>query len=218
MFKINQNGWSVNKDGNFLTWNANEVIYSNNGCNVIVAPLKLLAFNAKGLGNSAELFWQTTNELNVKNFDVQWSNDGINFVSAKTIEATGSYSSVKNYSTLVSNILAGPNYYRLKIVDNDGAFSYSQAIKITGTGKNGGIKVYEPGTSGLLNIEWQAKYATGSMISVFDYSGRKIFSRNLYSLIGRNNVSIPINKLSTGVYVIQVMDKTEFLNTTFYKK
>ena len=67
---------------------------------------------------------------NFSHYIIERSADAKNYSSLKTIKASGSYSSVEKYSAYDDSPLAGVNYYRLKMVDADGNFKYSDVIKV----------------------------------------------------------------------------------------
>lgn len=105
--------------------------------NTAVVPLKLLSFTAKeNIGNTALLTWSTANEYNTKLFGVEESSDGRNFRSIAAINAYGSGDRQYSYRTLLS---AEIMYYRLKMIDLDGRFTYSTTVRIVSSKKTGGI-------------------------------------------------------------------------------
>ena len=92
-------------------------------------PLKLLSFTGKLRDDQVDLNWETTNEKNVLGFDIErmtgnaW--DKIGFVaSSSTNVLSNHYACNDNFP------MKGINYYRLKILDIDGKFVYSNIINI----------------------------------------------------------------------------------------
>jgi len=91
-----------------------------------VLPVHLLDFTAQPFGKNVQLKWKVTNEINLHHYDVEFSRDGQhNFTSIGIANATPSNELVKDYSLLHRTPVYGKNYYRIKMVDNDGRFSYS---------------------------------------------------------------------------------------------
>jgi len=97
-------------------------------------PVELTSFTAKRLHNSIRLDWQTATEVNNYGFEIEraslknpgnkvWSKIGF-------VEGSGNSNSPKNYSYLDKSISNGVYAYRLKQIDNDGTFSYSNEIEI----------------------------------------------------------------------------------------
>ena len=212
------NGWPTNADGNFLTWNADTAaIYSNNGCTNIVAPVKLLSFTGLHNGNEITLSWRTTDEVNAKNFVVERSTDGINFSSIAVLAAATDGGSIKNYVTADSHPADGISYYRLKMVDVDGRFSYSTIIKMNT--KNGSlINVYPNVATSVVNIEWNAHHAGNTMIQLFDLQGRLLSNKQILSINGFNRSQINVNSLPKAGYLIKLISDGETSTTKFFKQ
>lgn len=98
----------------------------------IILPLRLLDFHANKQAGSVQLSWTTSSEINTSYFELQRGSDGINFNKLATIP-THNNISVNNYSFVDQQPLP-TNYYRLKMVDIDGKFTYSGILKINFTG------------------------------------------------------------------------------------
>lgn len=97
--------------------------------NNLPLPVSLLRFTAVKQGSKVALDWITTTERNSKGFDLERSNDGkewgkIGFVSSKSIN--GNSSIQQQYAFMDQAPLEGKNFYRLKHIDFDGAFTYSE--------------------------------------------------------------------------------------------
>jgi subtilase family serine protease len=96
----------------------------------VALPLHLLDFIVERKGAAALLQWKTADEINTKNFIIQYSKTGQQFsdignVNARNLPGTNSYQFVH------PGINEGSNYYRLKMVDIDGRFTYSNTRQIT---------------------------------------------------------------------------------------
>lgn len=98
-----------------------------------VLPLTFINFNANynNLNNSAQLKWSTSNETNSKSFIIERSTDnGVNFISIGSVDAKGSNSSVASYDFIDKSPVNGTNLYRLKEIDEDGSFKYSNVTSV----------------------------------------------------------------------------------------
>ena len=99
--------------------------------NVAVAPVKLTSFTLNTTNcNNTILQWQTSQEQNSKGFSVEQSNNGveyntIGFVPSKN---NGNSSTTQNYNFNTAALSNGKIYFRLKQIDNDGRFEYSNVI------------------------------------------------------------------------------------------
>ena len=98
-------------------------------------PVELTSFTAKRLHNSIRLDWQTATEVNNYGFEIerklnvkgQMTNEWIKIGFA---EGSGNSNSPKNYSYLDKSATKGVYAYRLKQIDNDGTFSYSEEVVV----------------------------------------------------------------------------------------
>ena len=97
-------------------------------CNAL--PLKLLSFTSTKQNFYNNLQWKTESEINTKKFIVEKSKDGRTFNSIAEVMAEGSGSNIYNYKDL---IIDGIVYYRLKMLDIDGSFTYSIIIHVDNT-------------------------------------------------------------------------------------
>jgi hypothetical protein len=91
-------------------------------------PVELTTFNGQILNNVVLLNWETSTEVRNYGFDVEKSNDGINFSTLGFVQGNGNSNSTKYYSFEDNSPETGINYYRLKQIDTDGSFEYSKII------------------------------------------------------------------------------------------
>jgi hypothetical protein len=96
-----------------------------------VLPVTVIDFSGKYQNNAVALNWKTESEINTKYYTVEKRYGQSPFAPLRTIAATGFSQQVKTYSYLDKEPLSDPTYYRLKIVDTDGAFTYSKTISVT---------------------------------------------------------------------------------------
>jgi len=205
-------------EGNSLSWNDQDSLsYLNNGCSeIIVTPVKLVLFNAIKNANEVAITWKTANELNTKEFQVEWSADGRNFSVIGTVNAFGNSDVPRNYAFAHRNTAAGNNFYRLKIVDANGSFAYSPIVKLNFTGK-GSIKVFPSITHGDLHMELNAAKQEATTVSVLDLSGRLLLSVKTQVLAGYNRIDLSVNNLPAGEYVLKLVSANDHSITKFVK-
>lgn len=158
-----------------------------------VVPVVLTSFKASvQKKNNVVLNWATATETNNRFFEVEQSTDGINFSFISRIAGKGNTSSITKYSMTDSYVSAGTKYYRLKQVDLDGKFTYSEIISVFIENTN---RLNLVQSSGQLIVE----SGENMEVALLNSAGRLI---NYYSLKqGRNNISL--SNLPAGMYLLR---------------
>ena len=93
-------------------------------------PVELTYFKGQATATGAYLEWQTANEENNKGFNIQHSLDGENWETIDFVQGHGTIQEVQDYTYTDETPPAGINYYRLKQVDFDGQFEYSNIVNV----------------------------------------------------------------------------------------
>lgn len=160
-------------------------------------PVDLVSFKGTLITNNrVDLDWVTTAETNVSHFVVERSINGTDFTSIGSVNATGSNS---RYGLPDLQPNQGRNFYRLKIVDIDGKFKYSNVVLINIKGKSG-LTVYpSPSSDGNVNVSLSGKGARTIVLN--DFAGRQLKKWENYQ-----NNTLRIEGLSSGSYLITVTD------------
>ncbi len=93
-------------------------------------PVELTSFTATTNGKEVILNWTTATELNNQGFEIQRSTEGKEFYSVGFVNGHGTINEQHNYSYSDRNLDNGKYNYRLKQVDYDGSFEYSDVVEI----------------------------------------------------------------------------------------
>jgi photosystem II stability/assembly factor-like uncharacterized protein len=170
-----------------------------------VLPLDLLSFSATPVDNTrVQLAWQTTNEKNVSYFEVERSTDSKFFTPlSKTLAKNGF--SLNDYQSIDEKPFSGVSYYRLKMMDKDGLFTYSP-IKSVSLKENEkfNIKVFPNPTSDKLNIEFQSDNSKEVTIDMYNVYGHLVYSYKLEGRIGNNRLFFNTHQFSAGLYTLKI--------------
>ena len=158
----------------------------------IPLPITLVSFTGNQNGNAINLNWKVADEINLSHYELEQSTNGINFTKIATIAAGKvAYSFIdKNISYYINKY-----YYRLKIVDNDGKFSYSIIVPIIIKGKQSMAVFPNPAknyitVTGLNSI---------GKITIFNTSGISVFVANTSA----SSITIPLSKIAAGLYIVR---------------
>jgi hypothetical protein len=117
-------------------------VYSGNSC-LSPLPVILTSFYAQKGEIGTDLIWSTSQEFNNDHFEIERSHDGINFEKITNVNGQGTKNSLTTYvynDIDVNRTLVV--YYRIKQVDYDGKFEYSNVIVLNGAEGNSSIEIY----------------------------------------------------------------------------
>jgi hypothetical protein len=168
-------------------------------------PITGLSLSAKKEGQKVKLDWFTLTESNTSRYDIERSINGINFGKIGEVQAIGNSNKRTDYG--FTDMLPGKklNYYRLKQVDRDGRFVYSE-IRVIKFGDEKQFKVYPIITQGPLYIEGITEFVK---IKLFNSSGQ------LVKTTSSNNTpdEFDISNLPGGMYWLAIEKNGELLFT-----
>jgi hypothetical protein len=173
-----------------------------------VLPVKLEQFNARMMDCDDALFtWKVSNAVNFSRFELQISSDGNKFEPLTIIPYTPG---IETYSFNTSNMAKGVYQYRLKLVDLDGKFSYSNISLLNSNCGSPVIAVFpNPATSEI----FITNFATGEIVTVqvFDINGKLVLN-NVKP--GDNIIRVSVEGLPKGTYLLKATSKS---NSGFQK-
>lgn len=94
-------------------------------------PVSLVNFNATTINNNmVELKWLVQQEHNIKHYIIERSTNGRDYIAVRTLAAAGNPALQQTYSAIDEQPSIATNYYRLKIIDDNGSGTYSKVAKV----------------------------------------------------------------------------------------
>ena len=161
-----------------------------------ILQLKLINFTGRLINdNEAVLNWQSTGGSDGSRFEIAWSGDKRYWQTLGTIAASNK-DSISSYSWKYSQPSL-INFYRLKVIDIDGRFTYSPVIRVNGSEK--AVVIYpNPAKNNVFISSFSDKPAT----VIFLNSGGKIMLRKT---INEPVSSIDISDFTPGNYIIRII-------------
>ena len=187
---------SVGNEDIFLTQIGNNVV-----------PVELISFTANFQQGKISLNWSTSTEKNNYGFEIQRSNDNLAFVKIGFITGNGTVTEKKDYSLVDGNINAKKYYYRLKQIDLDGTFTYSNVIEV-GTQfpeKFELLQNYPNPFNPATNISFTLPADSRVTLSVFNILGELVETLiNKELTAGRHNVVFDASKYVSGVFIYKL--------------
>ena len=175
---------------------------SGNGMLTVDAPLplELANFKATPISNAIHLEWETTNESNSSHFVVERSKDSENWETISTIEAQGYSYDRMDYSVKDDQPMIGQAYYRLKQVDFDERFTYSDIVTAEFYQEQD-ILVYPNPVNEVLQIQFNASL-TGSF-EIYSLQGQLIKSKRFEDEL---DLELNVATLPKGIYLYHIID------------
>ena len=184
------------------------------GSTNVLLPLTSLNFTGKYSNTVAKLKWETKNEVGTNRFEVERSTgDGV-YTKLGNVEATGTPGEATKYTyndQEAGRLGVSRLYYRLKVIDNDGGYKYSNVvvIDIPGTFITR-ISIFpnpaEKQTTVLISSPEEQQISW----NLVDVAGRKILSKDAVLKKGENRITVDLSGFRSGVYFLQV--KGQFVN------
>lgn len=165
-----------------------------------VLPLTLTNFTAKLNNQNTVLNWQTSQEINTSHFEVEYSNNANDFSTVGTVYASGNSSSNKSYWASHKINKEINHYYRLKMVDIDGKFTYSNVVKLVNNNKGNSLQVYPTVTKGLVSININVTEKQTANIKVINAIGQVLLTQPMQLKAGEQTLSLELNLLPAGAY------------------
>ena len=163
-------------------------------------PLHLLTFTAKRANTTNLLNWTTAQEVNTDRFEIERSTNSKEFNKIGTLKAGNT-----SYSFTDNNPLNGANYYRLKMLDKDGAFTYSPIRQINIKSSTFNIVIYPNPAKDKLQLQIENDKQTTLNVQVVTQDGKVVLSKQVAVPQGASVQSINITHLGAGHYFLKVL-------------
>jgi uncharacterized repeat protein (TIGR03803 family) len=171
-------------------------------------PLTWLSFDAIRLDEkTVKLHWQTTAEVNNRGFEIEQSENGVNFYAIGFQDSQGNFQTVNHYQFRLNNSQSA--YYRIKQVDNDGKFSYSTVRYVAATLA---CRLYPNPSAGEIKLEMELAKNAPIILNIYN-------SQGLICLQTQGKLE-EINQLlnqklthwANGVYLLQIKTAQEIIH------
>ena len=177
----------------------------------ISLPLNLLTFNGSLQNNNTVLLkWRTEKEINTSIFQIERSIDGTHFNEIGSVSANGNNNAGSTFDYSFADINAANQqslllYYRLKIVDIDGSFKYSNVITISFPAITGKLSISPNPVINELKVNISSPSDQKIQWKLIDNTNRVILQSSEYVRKGNgNNFTLNMSKLSRGSYYLSV--------------
>jgi hypothetical protein len=174
-----------------------------------VLPLSMLRFDARKLSTGVGLSWATDHETNTSYFEIERSSDGRNFEKAGQVKATSMMG--RNEYGFMDTHPFPFSYYRLRMVDKNGTYSFSKVVSVLYRSAVNAIVQPNPFNELIqLNLALEAEVTIRAEIT--DINGIRIFTTSFKGLRGNNQFLISgLQHIKPGLYMLSIRNAISML-------
>jgi hypothetical protein len=184
-------------------------LFPYKGCDEasIPLPVELSAFSASVISGNVHLKWTTASEINNRGFEIE-RNSGEKFVTIGFVEGSGTTAESRSYSFVDKKIEKGVYSYRLKQVDFNGAFTYSNVIEVDVTAPNTFVlhqnypNPFNPATT----IDFEIASPVNVNLIIYNMLGEQVevLINNQLTEAGVHSVRFNATNLASGTYIYRL--------------
>jgi len=173
----------------------------------LTVPVEFSRISGTQSNNNVQINWSTAIEVGNESFTVERAFDDSGWEAVGTVEGAGNSIRNLNYSLTDLNPVSGINYYRVKQVDFNGDFDYSETIQVVYYSDKD-IEL-TPNPASISGADMPMLYVYSELESIatvilFDVAGKQISSQKQSVQIGQNRYHIPVSDLNKGIYMVRL--------------
>ncbi|MFC4231379.1 T9SS type A sorting domain-containing protein [Parasediminibacterium paludis] len=171
-------------------------------------PVTIKSFAAKPFRtNNVLLNWQVSNEVNLNTYIVERSNNGSSFLEITSVNAIN----VAGYNYTDGHPLLGKNYYRLKLLNQDGSFSYS-SVELVDIANQSSMQLFPNPAKDLLEVRFTKLTADIATLRLLNYTGQAV-KTVIAGNVNQANISLSLEGLASGLYSLQLLNNGQQIST-----
>lgn len=182
-------------------------------------PVNINSIKAYQKQAGVQVEWIVSNEINLDKYEVEKSNSSFKFELLATVATKANSSTENSYAAFDAKPFSGTNFYRLKAIDKNGEFKYSEIVKVNFANVKSSISVYPNPTKGdqvFINVD---NLPTGKYeLRVTNTLGQELFKKSLFSNGNTNQQIINTMHWAKGMYNITLVGADTQLQQTIIKQ
>ncbi len=169
-----------------------------------ILPVELVEFYGEKEGSYNHLFWTTATEINTDRFEIERSENARDFIYFHTQKATGNSTERVVYDWVDSSPFP-TTYYRLKIIDLDGSFEYSDIVLLKRNNSPISIvNLYPNPANSRITLDLVSEFEGDVQIQIMDVLGRKLIDQSIPLSTGNYSQTLDVSKLAQGIYYVRM--------------
>ncbi|MCO6461083.1 MAG: T9SS type A sorting domain-containing protein [Saprospiraceae bacterium] len=201
--------WAAGDGGTINSWSIQICVEAKTPL-----PLELLDFSATSVKDGVYLSWRTAQEKEVAEYLVEKQAEDGSYVEMGRLSArnlSGEYS----YGLMDEHPSAGVNYYRLKIIDNNGKIGYSRWASVTFKNSQS-IEIFPNPAGDFITVRNTGVSDNAGSVDIYDLSGNLVFRQSL-TLPSGEKAELNISGLKSGIYLVRISGGTKVENVKLVK-
>lgn len=217
---VNYNPPLINCSGvNDFNCNRDYLVYSAaNDCALTGLPIELLSFTGNQNNESILLDWKTSTELNNDYFTLEHSTDGYDFEYLVELDGKGNSTIINEYRFIHLDPTIGTNYYRLSQADFDGTYKIVDVIAVEYKSDRVTASVIpNPIRQNEINLQYTSPENSDVEVEVIDMTGKVLIQTSVSVSEGENNIQLPAQNWSGGVYYLRTIQNQTIKTIKFVK-
>ncbi|MEO9005015.1 MAG: T9SS type A sorting domain-containing protein [Ginsengibacter sp.] len=182
------------------------------------SPVTMVSFTGAYSDGVATLNWSTSQEFNNDRFELLRSTDGQNFELAATIAGSGNSATTKNYRYQDRASVAGNSlFYKLKQIDVDGRFTFSNIIKLSIGSTNSAFQIFPNPATNDFTASFNTNKIGKATLLVRSTNGQTVVKKAIDVTKGNNSIFVNVSQLKTGMYYISIINEEINYNAKLQK-
>jgi hypothetical protein len=181
----------------------------------VALPVSWLYVKAQLVIDKTTISWATAQESNTNKFEVEHSINGSNFIKVGQVTAAGNAYNTSVYSFIHTQPLNGFNYYRIKQIDNDGKFKYSDVVTVLKKDNLVQTIIAPNPVKDILHVVEPKEIFIGTA-EIYNTAGSLIMRKAINNK--QQVYSLPVSNLASGAYVLKIIYKNEIKTYQFIKQ
>jgi hypothetical protein len=174
----------------------------------VITPVDLVRFTAMEENEKVKLAWEVTEQIALSHYEVERSLAPVGFRKIGSVPASGdANTALLNYAYEDADIKASTLYYRLKMVDQNGATAYSKIVRVIQDNTQA-VEVFSikpTQREGKVEVYLWAVDDLNAQFEIVDVQGKNLASIPAKKISsGENTILLPVSALSSGVYFLTI--------------
>jgi hypothetical protein len=206
-------------DAATIAMTSSTTYYIATGDHASALPVTLTSFNAAYKSGIVNLNWTTASEINNSHFEIERSVNGQSWNIIGRVEGHGNSLVTNNYAAfdnLQGMIPASNIYYRLKQVDFNGVYTYSDIRTVNINDAQAALSTFPNPAANVLNVQWNSKSNDNAVLRIMNINGVTVYTETV-SGSGDLKRQIDMSAYPAGTYYVQVIAADNTSSKTIYK-